>query len=162
MRHLLSVFIIAIVFAFISCGGTGNSFKELNLLKHGLPLTIMAPDSASVTVDELGMSKDVSIKSGDDYSINVLASDAYTKDINQLKSDELEAIKSGRYFSKVVKEDESGFIYETVIDSTDISYGFIYMRVKGDREYKIQNGAFGSYTLEQIEEMYEAVQPRKR
>lgn len=163
MRSSLVIFVSIIALSFNACTGGGNaSLEELNLLQHGLPLTIMAPDSAKVTVDALGMSKDVSVKKGEDFSINILASDAYTTDVKQLKTDELGAVKEGRYFSKVVKEDNAGFIYETMIDSTEVSYGFVYMRVKGDREYKIQNGAFGQYTLEQIENMYDAVKPVKR
>ncbi len=161
-RSILLFFVFFFTALIVGCGGSGSSYKELNLLQYGLPLTIMAPDSTEVTVAELGMSKDVAIKAGEDYSINVLASDAYSTDVKQLKTDELEAIKTGRYFSKVVKEEDAGFIYETVVDSTEVSYGFVYMRVKGDREYKIQNGAFGKYTLEQVEDMYASVKPIKR
>ncbi|MEN0002956.1 MAG: hypothetical protein AAF798_02385 [Bacteroidota bacterium] len=139
-----------------------EAWKPLNLLeKAGVPITIMAPDSAEVKLTDLGILKDVTIQQGDDYYIQLYAGAAETNDIAKLKSDKLAEVKANRYFSKIMKEEEAGFIYETQIDSTHLNYGFRYAMVKGDMEYTFQTGLIGTFGLEEVERMYEAVKPQK-
>lgn len=135
-----------------------DSLKPLNLLEYGLPITIMAPDSAEVKSSDLGgLLKDVTIKKGDDFSIQIYASAAETTDIAKVKANQIAEVKSNRYFSKIVEEKDNGFIYETAIDSSNINYGFRYIRVQGDQEYIFQTALIGTFDEEAVRNMYKAV-----
>ena len=71
--------------------------------------------------------------------------------------------KISNTFQKIVKEDPNGFIYETVIDSTYISYRFYHVKIKGDKELLFQSGLRGKFTQEQAEDTYNAIsQPVKK
>lgn len=139
-----------------------DQWKPLDLMPYGIPVSVLAPDSARVKVENFGggLIKDVTIKEGDDYYIQLYASGAETTDIARIKASLLADVKANRYFSKIVEEEEAGFIYETNIDSL-ISYGFRYIRVPGDMECVFQTGLVGAFTLEEARRMYEAVKPQK-
>lgn len=153
------LFVVAIIFMWAcESNGTKQDWVEKDLLQYGIPMTIMAPDSAEVNSSDLGgLIQDVTVKKGEDYYIQIYASDAETTDIARVKSAQLSEVKSNRYFSKIVQEESEGFIYETAIDSSTINYGFRYLRVQGDKEYIFQTGLVGNFSLEQVEKMYEAV-----
>ena len=95
-----------------------------------------------------------------DYSIQILASQASTNDMTRLKAEQLELVRDNRYFSKVVREEDNGFISENQIDSTSI-FGFRYIIYQGDQEFVFQNGFDATYGLEAIEAMYSAVKQKK-
>ena len=139
-----------------------GSWSELDLTAHNLPVKIMAPDSAKVISSNLSsIMRDVTIKSEeDDYSIQILASQASTNDMTRLKAEQLELVRDNRYFSKVVREEDNGFIFENQIDSTSI-FGFRYIIYQGDQEFVFQNGFDATYGLEAIEAMYSAVKQKK-
>ena len=160
MKKLVCLFgIIATIFA---CSSEEKSnLVPLNLLKYGLPVTIMAPDSADVKKVDMGaILKDVTVKKGDDYFVQIYASQAATNDIARLKAEQLVDVKENPFFSKIVQEEEAGFIYENKIDSTAITYGFSYAYVQGDMEYIFRTGLIGTFTLEQVETMFNAVKQK--
>lgn len=146
--------------ALFSCGGDADTdkWKPLDLMKYNVPVVIAAPDSARVSATNLsGIMQDVTIKSpADHYSIQVLASRASSSDMARLKAEQLELVRDNRYFDSVVREEDQGFVFHNMIDSTSI-YGFRYIIYQGDQEFVFQNAFDGTFTLEQIEEMYEAV-----
>ncbi len=157
MRNICMV--LGLAFLMLNCqSDQQNKWKSMDLLEHGIPLSVQAPDSTEVEKMNLGgILQDVTLRKGNDYFIQIYASDASTNDVAKLKADQLSEVKSNRYFSKIVEEDESGFIYETQIDSL-INFGFRYIHLQADREYIFQTGLTGTYTLEEVERMYEAVQ----
>jgi hypothetical protein len=163
MKKILFLLVTLSVFAACNQEPAQEEWPPLSLLDQtGLPITIMAPDSAVVKMSDMGILKDITVKGGDNYYLQIYAASATTNDLAKIKSDKLSEVKSNRYFSKIVREEEAGFIYETKIDSTNINYGFRYALVKGDMEYIFQTGLIGTYELEEIERMYQAVQPVKR
>ncbi len=157
MKYCFPLFILFLVLA---CSSEPVSdLKEKNLLEYGIPITILAPDSAEVETMDLVVQKDITVKKGKDYYIQIFASDATTTDANRLKSAQLEEVRDNPFFSKIIKEDSNGFIYETAIDSTKKNYGFRHFRIKGDKEYVFQTGLIGTFSLDDVEKMYLAVQP---
>ncbi len=130
--------------------------KPLNLLQYGLPVTIQAPDSAKVKTSDMGIFKDISVTSGDNYSVQIFASTAINVDILKIKTDQLNTVQNTPYFSKLVREEDQGFIFENKIDSTS-NYSFRYIQVMGDQEIIYQTGMSGIFSLEDVEEMYESV-----
>ena len=138
----------------------GNGLKETDLLAYGIPVVIMAPDSAAIKADDLGggLIKDVTIRGKDNYNVQVFATQAQTSDLARVKAEQLADVKSIRYFQKVINEEEDGFIYQTAIDSSNISYGFRYIVLQGDLEITFQTGLLGTFSQEEVERMYQAVQ----
>ena len=135
--------------------------KPLNLLQYGIPLTIMAPDSATIKKENWISQSGVTIKAKD-FDVQVWASEASVTDLPTLKASTLAEVEDERFFSRVVKEDPNGFLYENKIDSTTLYYGFRHIRVQGDRKYVIQNGLAGNFSLEQAEYMYDAIKKEEK
>ena len=161
----MRIYIIAVsIFVFI-LGCSSDPMAGLspnNLLQYGVPLTIMTPDSVNIKKEDWGSMQIVTIKNGKDYDLQIQSSEASSTDAAVIKAQKIIDAKNERYFSKIIKEDENGFVFETQPDSTTNYYGFRFITVQGDREYIIQNGLAGNYTLEQAEFMYEAIKPKKK
>ncbi|MEM8527546.1 MAG: hypothetical protein AAGG68_23090 [Bacteroidota bacterium] len=156
MRKLV---ILALAFALYNCGSDAPELKEYDLLEYGVPMNIQVPiDSPKVTTSEgfLG-EKEVKIKAGDNYDILISYAPATTSDLAVLKAEQVNNVKSISTFSKIVQEDEAGFIYESAIDSTALFYGFRHIRLQGDQRYLFQSGLIGTFSLEDAELMYESV-----
>ncbi len=157
MRNTIIVLVLSL-FLFHCQNDGKDQWNSMDLLEHGIPLSILAPDSTKVDKMNLGgILQDVTLRNGDDFYIQIYASDAATNDVTKLKADQLAEVKTNRFFSKIIEEDESGFIYETQIDSL-INYGFRYVHLQADREYIFQTGLTGTYSLDQVKRMYGAVQ----
>ena len=139
-----------------ACGNQANK-PTLDLMSYGLPITINAPIESVVAVDDLGVWKDVTVKHGDEYFVQILSSKATTIDINKLKLTALSEVKEGRFFSKIIQEDDAGFIFEKKIDDS-INYDFRYFKIQGDHEYSFQTGLIGTFSEALVREMYSSVQ----
>lgn len=131
--------------------------KELDLLIYGFPISIQAPDSAEIKQFDLIVQKDLTVKKGNDYYVQIFMGDATSITAPQLKADALNATKQNKYFSRVVEEEEKGFIFELKMDSTATSYGFKYFHVQGDKELIFQTGLTGLFDEKQVRRMYNAV-----
>ena len=140
-----------------------EQWAALDLTPYNVPITIQAPDSAEVKSSSLsGVIQDVTIKSPvDDYSVQVLGSQAVTNDMTRLKAEQLELVRDNRYFESIVSEEPNGFIFQNRIDTTAI-YGFRYIIYQGDKEYVFQNGFDGTFGLAEIEAMYAAVKQKEK
>lgn len=159
MKKILLLSLIALLFA--ACQSeNGGGLKETDLLAYGIPVAIMAPDSADIKAGDLGggLIKDVTVRGAGNYNVQVFATQAETSDLPRLKAEQLADVKSNRYFSRIVREEEDGFVYQTAIDSNNISYGFRYIVLQGDLEIVFQTGLLGTFSEEEVEKMYAAVQ----
>ena len=156
----ISAFLLTLCLLTSCATDTKEAFIPLDLMQHGIPLTIMAPDSADITSDDLAMMKDVTVKKGEDYYVQILGGATMASDPKVVKASQLVDVKEGPFFSKVLQDDENGFIYETKMDSTYTNYGFRYVRLQGDKEYIFQTGLIGTFTLDDVKRMYTAVQAK--
>lgn len=156
--------LLSFLMIIVACQNTASKsgLRSLDLLQYGIPITIMAPDSVAVKSGNLSFSKDVTIKGEQPgFDLQIFAYDATTMNLKLVKHEYIEQVKTNPYFSKIVREDPNGFIYEIALDSTSLNYGFRYIQLQGDREYIFQNGMIGSFSLEEATTMYEAVQQGK-
>lgn len=161
IMQLLRFFLLAGLTFMLSCSSDpASEFKELELMEYGIPLKIMAPDSSDVKKEDWGSAKVVNVEKGD-FEVQIWSSQASTTDIATLKANKLSDVKNTRIFSKIIKEEPNGFIFENQPDSSTLYYGFYYLLIQGDYEYSMQNGLRGNFTLEQAERMYEAVKNKK-
>jgi len=152
---ILAIFLIGC----IACQNTATTaLKPLDLLQYGIPITILAPDSAKVVAGTLSFTQDVTVKSeADNFDLQIFSYDATTTNLSAVKASHLAEVKSNAYFSEIIEEEDAGFIYSTVYDSTATNYGFKYLKIQGDKEYIFQTGLVGNFALEDVKTMYQAV-----
>lgn len=142
----------------MSCKESSTNLESMSLLEYGLPIKINAPEGVTVTVDDLGVWKDVTVKDSLDFNLQIIASQSTTFEKSKIVADQLSDVKAGRYFSKVIEEYEDGFIFEKKIDEENINYDFRFIKLNGDREYIFQTGLLGTFSEEAVRNMYNAVQ----
>lgn len=151
--------LIVISFLLFSNCKTDKSAKypSKDLLKHGFAISVKAPEDAEIKADDYGIMQELTITKGDDYNIQILKSESTTTNIKDALKDQMNLVKGGRYFSKVIEEYDNGFIFEKKIDD-NINYDFRYVKLIGEQEYIYQTGMIGTYTEESVREMYNSVQ----
>lgn len=158
MKLSLSNFIILFVLIILSCGEKKAKFISTDLLTHGLPMKIMAPEGAVIEFDDMGIIKEMTIKGGDEYHVQIVSSETDLLDdkkvIEQLKKE----IEGSSFFSKFIKETPTGFIFEKIVSEDYINYDFRFVKIRGDRMYTYRTGLGQQYTLDAVEQMFEAVQ----
>ncbi len=155
MRILI---LISALLMIVSCkNDTTKNLSKLDLMSYGIPISINAPDSADVKVMDMIVQKDITVKKGEDYSIQIFSMESTGNDLAQLKREKLSQVKGNRYFSKIVKESDDGFLFERKIDSTKVNYDFRYFKIMGDKEYIFQTGLIGDFNQEQVQKMYDSV-----
>lgn len=158
MRLLISILLSVLVLSACT-SDPATSYQELNLTSYGVPLSIMAPDSATIKKEDWITQQSVSVTQGD-YDVQIWTGEA-SNDLATIKANKLAEVKSNKIFSTIVKEEPSGFIFENKPDSSTMYYGFYHFIVQGDYLYTFQNGLRGNFTKEQAERMYEAVKPKQ-
>ena len=138
----------------------GPVLEELDLMSYQMPIVIQAPAGAEVKKLDLVIQKDITVKKGDDFYIQIFESDATERDLEKVKERMISEVKQNPYFSEILMEEERGFIYKTQIDSTRTNYGFRYARIQADKEYTFQAGMIGIFSMDQVETMYNAVKEK--
>jgi len=157
MGTVKSLVILVLVALLCSCQEAKPELPTLDLLSQGLPLKIKAPENVVVASSDLGIMKDVTVKNDEGFSIQIFESEATTliiKDITQKIKNDIEA---SLFFSKIIREEEGGFIFEKKIDENYITYDFRQVQVAGDKQYVIQAGLSSQHSLEDVEVMYASV-----
>lgn len=148
---------LALISIYACTDETEKTWEALDLLAYGLPVLVHAPDSALVKLNNSGVIKDITIKKGNDFEVQIFASPITSNSLAELKANQIEEVKSNRYFTKILKEEEQGFIYETAIDSNNINYGFRWVHYQSNLEYVFQQSLGGTFSQDAAEKMYEAV-----
>ncbi len=153
MKFICTIFILV---SLVACSSQPEG-KSLSLLQYGIPLELNAPDDVEVTVDDIGIWKDVTIMNDKDFNIQLIASESTTFEIAEILEDQLQTVKGGQFFSKIIEEYDDGFIFEKKIDDDNINYDFRHIKLNGDREYIFQTGLLGTFSEEAVRTMYKAV-----
>lgn len=125
------------------------------MLSYGMPISIKAPPDAQVKKEDLGVIQSI-IVTGEKYDVQIYSSKTTTLNLEKVKQEKLKEVKETRYFSKIIEEEEDGFIYEKDIDG-NIRYDFRHIKLLGDKEFTFQKGLMGNFTEEEVRVMYEAV-----
>jgi hypothetical protein len=161
MQRLFILFLLFLV-VWACANDATSKMKPLDLLPYGVPMSIKVPlDSPQIkTGDGFLGEKEVILKAGEGFDLLITYEPARTSDIAKLKSEQVSNVKEISNFSKMMREEEKGFIYETQVDSTHYYYGFRYVHLQGSQFYLFQSGLIGTFTLEQAEAMYNAVQQK--
>jgi|GEM_PF-622332 len=155
--RVISVIISITLISLMSCGPKAPKLVPLDLLSEGLPLKINAPADVEIVATDLGIMKDVTVKNGESYNIQIIETEANSLDaavrIDAIK----EEIKASEFFAEIIKEEADGFIYKKVIDENYVNFDFRHVKIRGDKQYVIQAGLSTQYTEDEIEIMYNSV-----
>jgi hypothetical protein len=130
--------------------------EAVDLMKYGMPIKIKAPAEAEIKSDDLGFMKDVTVKAGESYSLQITSSEAILTDASEIASKLLKEVKRDAYFDSVVTEEPNGFVYKKDIDGKE-DYDFRHVRIAGSSEYIFQTALVGTFSLEDVKAMYESV-----
>jgi len=156
MKKIILLLIIAV--QFVSCEQDPlKDFVDLDLMKNGVPLKIKAPEGSTVKVNDLGLMKDISIDGGNNFALQIMASTVTEYDLKKLVDSELSTVEASTYFSKIMSQDENGFIFEKDIDGK-LNYDFRFVKIQGDNEFICQRSLSGTYNIEEIDLMYKALE----
>ena len=157
LKNYFSLSIVISLFLMLTaCKDQQSNLVELDLLQYGAPIVIKAPAEAVVTMDDLGFWKDITVQKGEDFYLQIISTTANTLNASKVKAQKLEEVKNEAFFSKIIEEEDYGFIYEKKIDDV-LDYDFRYVRIQGDMEYTFQTGLLGTFTEDQVRQMYAAV-----
>jgi len=159
------ILVLVFVSLLIACGDSApGSWKEHNLLRYDLPISVMGPDSVTIEANNLLFDKDITIEGALDksYGIQIFSSDARSQDVKKVKAEELADTKLHKFFDELIEDNEDGFIYSTRIDSSNIYHAFKYVKIQGDKEYIYQNLSGRQYSIDDVRKMYSAIQPKKK
>jgi len=160
MRILSWVFFLGVL-CLCSCKegttSTQSSLSDLDLMSYGLPIKIKAPEGAEVVAEDMGIIKDVTVKGDGNYFLQIMGSEMTTSDIKTIISSQMEAAKKGPFFSEIISEDETGFIFKKEVTPERVNYDFRSVKIQGDQEYVFQTGMMGKFSLDEVKMMYASV-----
>ena len=154
MRILILLLILS---SAISCGSPAASLPELDLMAHGLPIKLKAPEGSKVVMSDMGLMKDVTVTNGDSYALQIFSTDIISNNMDDIKQERLREVKNNPFFSKVVVDEAAGFIFEKVRPDSTKNYDFRHIRFQGDKQYIFQTSMIGSFSKEDVESMYDSV-----
>lgn len=154
----MRLLIILFSFTIYSCGpsATTSNFPDMDLMKHGMPIKIMAPAGSAVEASDLGVMKDITVKGEDNYFIQITSGMSTTTDVNTLVAAQKKAVSSSEFFDSYIKEDAQGFIFKKKIGDR-INHDFRYVKIQGDQEYLFQTGLMGQFSESEVMTMFEAI-----
>ncbi|WMX16176.1 MULTISPECIES: hypothetical protein [unclassified Aureispira] len=138
--------------------------KQLDLLQHGIPIKIQAPEDAKVTNRSDNFMQDVVIE-GTDYYVQIYSQGASSPQCTAMATEALDDIKkTNPTFQKTILEEDCGFIYEVQIpgDSTKC-FNFNYFAVKGNKSFSFSTttGRRQPFSKEEVEHIYQAVKEQE-
>ena len=150
------VFALAItgVLAMAACDHRPDGFHPRHLGEYGLDLTLLVPDSADIQVKDYGAMRDITIRDGSDFYLQIFEFQSPTGDSAGEKLRQLNTVRRDPFFRELILEDEHGFIYSKLVDTATVDYDFRYIRMLGDQELIFQTGLTGTYSLEAVSRMY--------
>jgi hypothetical protein len=134
-----------------------SSPAALDLMKYGVPYNINSPDDVKVTKVGAGKLEDISIKNSSGYDVQVFMGDAFSSDLEKLKSIKKEEITSNPSFKKIIEEFDNGFIYEKVSEIGERNYDFSIIIVQGDKEITFQAGNSKEFTELEVKAMVKSI-----
>ncbi|WP_235299055.1 hypothetical protein [Portibacter marinus] len=153
MKKILWVITMTLI---LSCSQE-SKFQDYDLMKHGLAIKIKAPAEPEVKVTDMGIAKDVTVKKGDEYNIQIISSAATTYDIAKIIEEKKKEVQEGVYFSQIIQEDDNGFVFEKKVNEDNVNYDFRVVKIVGDVEYDFQTGLMGKFSKSDVIDMYDAV-----
>jgi hypothetical protein len=156
-RALISLSLIALAIIACRTDPALPTIKPLDLNAYGIPMVIQAPDSTVVVVKNYQFMRDITIRKGVDFDIQLFEFASSKADAAGEKLHQLASVREDPFFRDIIREDDHGFIYSKQLDSLTIDYDFRKVKFFGERELVFQTGIAGSFTLDQVTRMYKSI-----
>src|SRR5699024_3885764 len=129
MRHIF--WALSFLFSLlVACNSGEPKMEYTDLMQHGIPIQIEAPDSVQITTSDMGIQKDLVLKGEGGYNLQIFYSNAFRNQKDAVE-EQKNIVKGGPFFKEFLQEDPKGFVYSLQLDSTLENYGFRYIVVKG-------------------------------
>jgi len=131
-----------------------------SLLSYGIPLYVNIPKDVDINRRNVGNITEVIVKGKGDkswFEINVQHLPAESDDLAWNKYLQIEDVRNNVYFTRIMEENENGFIYE-LVPRDKPTYHFRYVIVQGSQLYVISTALGSELSLEQARELYQAVE----
>ncbi len=133
-----------------------EGMKKTELMQYGFPIAMHVPEGAEIKKTDYGVMQDLTVKADENYYVQIFMSDLLTLDKKTVMNDKLAEAKSHKFFSKIIAEEDDGFIFEKNVDGI-LNYDFRVVKIQGDKEYVFQTGLAGNYSEEDVKAMYASV-----
>lgn len=158
-KYITYVWIILAIsfFYFCGCQQKRKQGKGMDLLKYGIPYTVMAPDDTKVSRIGGGQMTDIKLSDGQAYDVLIFMKRAETKNINRLKQFRKEEVSFYPNFKKIVEEYNEGFLYEIYGSTGEAAYAFYAIKVVGDHEIDFISGNNKDFTEKEVKDMIKTV-----
>ncbi len=155
MKNYISILVLSIIM--LSACNSDN-LTSLDLQRHGANISIKAPETAEVSSTDMGLRKEITVKDGQ-YDIIVSVASEVSDNASVLANKEKASVEGFELFSKIIQEDENGFIFETN-EGTTQNYDFRYVHKKNKTAYFFRRNFGGDFTLDEVKTMYKGVQQK--
>ncbi|MFM8361309.1 MAG: hypothetical protein ACKOA4_01300 [Haliscomenobacter sp.] len=161
--NVFRLFTFALLAFSLACSPASHDdqgdWSKLDLMPYGIPVEIMAPDSARVNVTRVGQVEDVAIRNEgtQPFSIQIFVQPVLLNDLPALKFNQINEVRSNPEFGKIVEEDEQGFIFFLNDMDGGERYHFRYVHLQADREYVFTSGFEERFSLEEARRMLNSV-----
>lgn len=158
-RRIVMISISLYTLCLFSCKDELKSSSDnlLDLMKYGVPYSINAPNDVSVSKVGSGKLEDISIKNTSGYDVQVFMGDAFSSNLEKLKSIKKEEIISNPSFKKIIEEFDNGFIYEKISDTGSRNYDFAILIIQGNKEINFQAGNSKEFTEGEVKAMVKSI-----
>ncbi len=149
-----TIFLMLLVAAGFSSCNKGFDTQEVDLIQYNVPLKIQAPKDAEIKGTSIGEAVDEITIKKDKFDVQLVGGMLTASDVKALKA-EKQAEFAGDSSFKILKESDSGFVYQYTVGS--LSYNFFVAKVVGEKQYTFQTGFTALPTQAEAESMFDAV-----
>lgn len=130
-----------------------------SLLSYGIPLYVNIPKDVDINRRIVGNITEVTVKGKDEkswFELIVQNLPSESEDLAWNKYLQIEDVRNNVYFTRIMEENENGFIYE-LVPRDKPTYHFRYVIVQGSQLYVISTALGSELTMEQTKELFDAV-----
>lgn len=154
----LSLWLIIVLIAW-SCNGPkqGKPAGGTDLMKYGIPVTVMVPENSEITKGQTGRTSDVYIKNNSGYNMHILMADARSGSVSTLVTERKKDIVSSPDFIKIIEEYPDGFYYEKYGSDGSTGYDFFLVQIVGEKEVLFQGGLAVSFSEDVVKQMIKSI-----
>lgn len=157
--HILWAFLL--VATLVGCAADKQEdWKLTDLMSHGLPVKVMAPNDLKVTKSSLGGSQEYNLHCPDGYGMNILVMEATSGNAESTIAELRDIIEQGKYFDSIVESTKDGFIYKMSVSDNHAVYGFRKVQIQGDKQFVFQNPYMSKLSLDEAKRLYKAAPAR--
>jgi hypothetical protein len=151
------LFVFASMLILSGCEQKRKPGKGMDLLKYGIPYTVMAPKETKASKIGGGQMIDLKLSDGEAYDVLIFMKGAETKHIDRLKQFRKEEVSLYPNFKKIVEEYNEGFLYEIYSSTGGTSYAFYAIKIVGDNEIDFMSGNNRDFTEVEVKDMIKTI-----